>query len=69
MRPNSRLWLVGGGELDDSLKNQVKSKVHELGLDESVVFTGVRTDVNPPYARNGFIHIAFLVRRFSHDHD
>ena len=37
MRPNSRLWLVGGGELDDSLKNQVKSKVHELGLDESVV--------------------------------
>ena len=46
MRPNSRLWLVGGGELDDSLKNQVKSKVHELGLDESVVFTGVRTDVN-----------------------
>lgn len=46
MRPNSKLWLVGGGELDDSLKNQVKAKVHELGLDENVVFTGVRTDVN-----------------------
>ena len=45
-RPNSQLWLVGGGELDDSLKNQVKAKVHELGLDDSVVFTGVRPDVN-----------------------
>lgn len=45
-RPNSRLWMVGGGELDDALKNQVKAKVHELGLDDAVTFTGVRTDVN-----------------------
>lgn len=45
-RPNSRLWLVGGGELDDALKNQVKAKVHGLGLDDAVTFAGVRTDVN-----------------------
>ena len=33
-------------EVRAEFQNQVKSKVHELGLDESVVFTGVRTDVN-----------------------
>ena len=43
--PDSVLWLVGGGELDDALKNQVRAKVHELGLDDAVRFLGVRSDV------------------------
>lgn len=44
--PDSVLWLVGGGELDDSLKNQIRAKVSGLGLEDSVQFLGVRSDVN-----------------------
>lgn len=44
--PNSVLWLVGGGELNDELKNQIKAKVDELGLHDVVKFLGVRSDVN-----------------------
>lgn len=44
-QPNSVLWLVGGGELNDELKNQVKAKVNELGLADAVKFFGVRSDV------------------------
>ncbi len=44
--PNSVLWLVGGGELNDELKNQIKAKVKELGLTDAVKFLGVRSDVN-----------------------
>jgi len=44
--PNSVLWLVGGGELDDELKNQIRSKVKELDLTDAVKFLGVRSDVN-----------------------
>lgn len=45
-RPDSELWLVGGGELDDALKNQIRSKVKALGLADCVRFLGVRGDVN-----------------------
>lgn len=44
--PNSVLWLVGGGELNDALKNQIKAKVDDLGLSGAVEFLGVRGDVN-----------------------
>lgn len=40
------LLLVGGGELDDSLKNRMKQKVSDLGLDDCVQFLGVRDDVD-----------------------
>ena len=43
--PDAVLLLVGGGELDDSLKNQMKQKVKDLGLEEAVQFLGVREDV------------------------
>lgn len=39
------LLLVGGGELDDSLKNHIKQKVKDLGLENCVQFLGVREDV------------------------
>lgn len=39
------LLLVGGGEADDSLKNQMKAKVKALGLQDAVLFLGVREDV------------------------
>ncbi|RSX55323.1 glycosyltransferase [Bifidobacterium samirii] len=45
-QPNSELWLVGGGELNDELKNQIRAKVRELGLQDAVRFLGVRSDVN-----------------------
>lgn len=41
-RPDSVLMLVGTGDLMDS----VKEKVAELKLDDSVIFTGSRADVN-----------------------
>lgn len=44
--PNAILMLVGGGELDDVVMNQTKLKVNSLGLENNVIFTGVRTDVN-----------------------
>lgn len=40
------LLLVGGGELDDALKNQIKEKVRNLGLEDTVQFLGVREDVD-----------------------
>lgn len=43
---NSVLWLVGGGELHDELKNQIRAKVDKLGLHDAVRFFGVRSDVN-----------------------
>lgn len=43
--PNAVLMLVGGGELDDAIMNQTKEKVKQLGLEDNVIFTGVRTDV------------------------
>ncbi|WP_225432900.1 MULTISPECIES: glycosyltransferase [Bifidobacterium] len=45
-RPNSELWLVGGGELNDELKNRIRAKVDGLGLHDAVRFLGVREDVN-----------------------
>lgn len=46
MRPDSELWLVGGGELNDELKNRIRAKADELGLHDVVRFLGVRSDVN-----------------------
>lgn len=43
--PEAVLMLVGGGELDDLVLNQIKEKVNSLGLNKNVIFTGVRTDV------------------------
>lgn len=43
--PETVLLLVGGGEQDDALKNQIKDKVNHLGLTDSVKFLGVRDDV------------------------
>lgn len=42
---NAVLMMVGGGELDDALLNQMKEKVNALGLSDRVIFTGVRSDV------------------------
>lgn len=39
--PETKLMLVGAGELE----NRIKQKVIELGLSESVIFTGSRADV------------------------
>lgn len=41
IRPDSVLMLIGRGELEDDVKKQVA----ELGLDDSVLFMGVRNDV------------------------
>lgn len=46
VRPDSELWLVGGGELNDELKNQIRAKVDGLGLHDAVRFLGVRDDVH-----------------------
>lgn len=43
---NTVLLLVGGGEQDDRLKNEMKQKVADLGLSDCVQFLGVREDVN-----------------------
>ncbi len=40
--PNSKLFLIGDGVLFEETKNQV----HELGLDDSVVFLGLKNNVN-----------------------
>ena len=45
-QPDSELWLVGGGELNDELKNQIRAKADELGLHDAVKFLGVRADVH-----------------------
>ena len=39
--PEVYLWLIGDGELFTTLKTQV----HQLGLDDVVVFTGMRSDI------------------------
>ena len=44
--PDSVLVLVGGGEKDDSLNNRIKEKVSHMNLTDSVLFLGVREDVN-----------------------
>ncbi len=43
---NAVLMLVGGGELDDVVLNATKEKVKKLGIENRVIFTGVRQDVN-----------------------
>lgn len=43
---NTVLLLVGGGEQDDHLKNEMKQKVEDLGLGDCVQFLGVREDVD-----------------------
>ncbi len=40
--PNSYLMLVGEGEL----KTSIQDKVNTLGLEDNVIFTGLRSDVN-----------------------
>ena len=40
--PNSYLMLVGEGELKTSIQDKVKA----LGLEDNVIFTGLRSDVN-----------------------
>lgn len=37
--------LVGGGELDDALKNKVKLKIKQYNLESKVIFTGVVDNV------------------------
>ncbi len=46
IEPNAVLVLVGGGELDDAVLNTTKKKVEKLGIEDKVIFTGVRQDVN-----------------------
>lgn len=43
--PTAVLLLIGAGEL----MNEVKAKVHAKGLDDTVLFLGVRQDVNQLY--------------------
>ena len=40
-KPNARLLLVGEGDL----RPQIQEKVRELGLEDVVIFTGIRKDV------------------------
>ena len=42
IRPDAKLLLVGGGEGMTAIQQQVE----KLGLKDSVIFTGVRPDVN-----------------------
>ena len=41
MNPYSVLMFVGKGELEE----EIKKKVKELNLEDSVIFTGTRDDV------------------------
>ncbi len=45
-RPDARLLLVGEGELEQRIRQQVR----KLGLEKAVVFTGARADVNKLYS-------------------
>lgn len=45
-RPDARLLIVGGGELEKDLQNQVKI----MGLDKAVIFTGSVRDVERYYS-------------------
>lgn len=40
--PNSKLLLVGRGELEE----EIRTKVEQLGLSQNVIFLGIRSDVN-----------------------
>lgn len=40
--PKSKLLLAGNGELE----NEIRNKVHSLGLDGSVIFLGLRDDIH-----------------------
>ena len=40
--PNSKLLLVGDGPM----RNEIEHRVHELKLDQHVIFAGIRSDVN-----------------------
>lgn len=44
--PNSVLMLVGGGEMDKDSINGIKKKVDSMNLTSSVIFTGIRDDIN-----------------------
>ena len=41
LKPNAYLVLVGNGELENIIRDQVKNK----GLERNVIFTGVRSDI------------------------
>lgn len=45
-RPQARLLLVGEGELEQKVRQQVRA----LGLEKAVVFTGVRADADKLYS-------------------
>ena len=40
--PNSKLWLLGGGKLED----EIRAQVHALGLDDAVDFVGITDKVS-----------------------
>ena len=40
--PNSKLWLLGGGELED----EIRAQVHALGLEDAVDFVGITDRVS-----------------------
>lgn len=42
LNPDSKLMLVGEGPLEKDVRKQIK----ELGIEDKVIFTGVRSDVN-----------------------
>lgn len=42
IKPNSKLLLVGRGELEE----KIKQNINDMGIGEKVIFTGVRNDVN-----------------------
>lgn len=45
--PNAILLLVGGeGLVSGSTMNETKRMVHTLGIEDKVIFTGIRSDVN-----------------------
>ena len=55
-KQNSRLYLVGQGELEQ----EIRSQVSELGLEDSVVFLGSRSDVGDVLtAMDGFVFSSF----------
>lgn len=54
--PNSRLYLVGLGELEQ----EIRDRISELGLTDSVVFLGSRSDVGDVLtAMDGFLFPSF----------
>lgn len=50
-KSDAYLLLLGGGELQDTIKN----KVEKLNLCDSVIFCGVRTDVNKYLSSKSFL--------------